>query len=360
MITDVEYMQLVNEVYDLSDYHTKKKVLLCNEAQKMTNVENIVGRLYKHIKNDVTGIDFGSIPKSKGVITNIDNFSDMVDCINSIHDLVMSYNERTTQPDVYSTAIANIQNRERLFSKAFALNIELPMMIYNITVTSIVSAISLLISASVEFVKNGHDSFNAAFDKAGYNKSKDHVLYEYLVQFNNACSKGTLDKLINGCIKNNLVATKESADVDSVNEGLLGDIAKEGIGAAVAIGANTLIGGTVGTIIMVGSLAIMLLWSMRKAIYYLLRARMSISDWFEAQATYLQINAENLKYREDDLGEDHQKKVYQKQMKWVEKFKKLSNFFALKDAKAKKEAKQDEDKEDRSYDDNDDDDGGLF
>ena len=52
MITDVEYLQLVSEAYDLSDYKTKKNVLLCNEAKKVVNIENIVGRLYNHIKNN--------------------------------------------------------------------------------------------------------------------------------------------------------------------------------------------------------------------------------------------------------------------------------------------------------------------
>ena len=32
MITDVQYMQLVNEYYDLFDYKTKKEILFCNEA----------------------------------------------------------------------------------------------------------------------------------------------------------------------------------------------------------------------------------------------------------------------------------------------------------------------------------------
>lgn len=372
MVTDVEYMQIVNEVYDLSDYHTKKEVLFCNEAKKIGNLESIVGRLYTHIKNDVLGIDFGTIPKSKGVLTKVDNYASMVDCINSVHDLVESYNESTNQIDVYSTALANIRNRERQFSKAFALDIELPMMMYNVTVTSIISSVSLLISASIEFVKNGHDSFKASFDKVGYTKTKDHVLYEYLVQFNKNCANGTIDKLIDNCIKNNLKATREASEIfdvmeEPIDEGFGRDLTKAVMGAAgtgimgVARAAGSAVmGGPVGTIIFVGAGAILLLWSMRKCIYYLLRASMSISDWFEAQATYLQINAENLKYRDDDRGDDHRKKVYQKQMKWVERFKKLSNLFALKDSKARKEAAEDEEENhNRHYDDNDGDDG-LF
>lgn len=57
MITNADYMQIVSEAYDLSDPYIKKKVIFCNEAKRQENIENIVGRLYTHIKNDVTGID---------------------------------------------------------------------------------------------------------------------------------------------------------------------------------------------------------------------------------------------------------------------------------------------------------------
>ena len=75
MITNADYMQIVSEAYDLSDPYIKKKVIFCNEAKRQENIENIVGRLYTHIKNDVTGIDFGTIPRSKGIITKIDNYN---------------------------------------------------------------------------------------------------------------------------------------------------------------------------------------------------------------------------------------------------------------------------------------------
>ena len=86
---------------------------------------------------------------------------------------------------------------------------------------------------------------------------------------------------------------------------------------------------------------------------------MKCSDWFQTQADFLQINAENLKYRDDDKGEDHQKKVYQNQMKWVERFKKIANALAITDAKARKEAEKEEQDRDRKYYDDDEDDS-LF
>ena len=95
-----------------------------------------------------------------------------------------------------------------------------------------------------------------------------------------------------------------------------------------------------------------------KAAFWIMSTSMKLSDWFEIQATYLQINAENLKYRDDRKDSDvHRKSVYQRQLKWVNRFKKLANFFALKDSKATKETEEEERRnrnqryEDDGYDD---------
>lgn len=376
MITDVEYLQLVSEAYDLSDYKTKKNVLLCNEAKKVVNIENIVGRLYNHIKNNITAIDFGTIPKSKGIFSHVENYNDIIDCINSIHELVQEYDEDTRIIDEISTAIDNIQKRERYFSKAFVLNIELPMMIYNMTVLAVISSVSLMISSSIEYIKNGHDSFSVALDKVGYSKTRDHMLYQYIVQFNHTCADRSLDKTINECIKNNVVAVKEFTEEKYLSEGIVKDVVKAGMdigitgaaakGVKYALAHAPLPLKVIAIIIAAGIAIIKLIDFLRIVAYYWMHSRMRLSDWFAIQSDYLRINAENLKYRDDDRGDDHKKAVYQSQMKWVERFKTLSNIIAVKDAKAKKEASDDNDdySRKRRYDDDDDNnsdnDGGLF
>lgn len=383
MITNADYMQIVSEAYDLSDPYIKKKVIFCNEAKRQENIENIVGRLYTHIKNDVTGIDFGTIPRSNGIITKIDNYNGLIDCINSIHDLVKSYNQPTKSVDELTTAINNIKNRERVFTKAFTLNIEFPIMLYNMTVTAIVSATSLLMSSSVEFIKNGHDSFTTSLDKVGYVKSKDHLMIEYVSQFNRNCANGTIDKLVNSCIKNNITNTNESTIVDaqnvkSVNEGIFWKDNDDGTktptaataitGVIMGAGAKYIIpaiassplGIFITAVIGAGITAVLFLFLFRKVAFFVLKTRMDISDWFEIQANYLQINAENLKYRDDPKGDDHKKKVYDAQMKWVDRFKKIANKLALTDSKARKEADDNDRNESHHYEDDESDNGGLF
>ena len=231
------------------------------------------------------------------------------------------------------------------------MNVDFPIMIYNTTVLSIVSSVSLLILTCIEYVKNGDDTFRMAFDKAAYVKTKDHVLYQDIIHFNKTCNSRLMDKMIDECIKNNAVATQEAS--------LKGIIA----GAAASYFVINLFmkkfSGYFGIIRN-------LLWIIRRCCYYFQRIKLSVHDWLTIQADFLQMNADNLKYRDDRKGSDeHRDKVYNKQMKWVERFRKAANWFALKDTKAQKDSQKDEDDEKRRPYDNDDDnnsdnDGGLF
>lgn len=369
MITNVEYMQIVNEFYDLSDYQTKRNILFCNEATKTSNIEHITNNLYNQIRADVTAIDFGSIPKSKGIVSRIDGYTNLIDCIQTIHDLLVEYNEDTRLVDEISTAIHNLQVRERIISKAFALDIEFPQIVYNSMLMACISSISLMITSSIEFIKNGHDSFSVSFDKAAYKRSANNVMFQTVQQFNRTCRDGSLDKVLDQCVKNNLTVHEAALNEDFKDDVI--DVAKSIIGGA---GATALIkkgielgknGSTVAKfgIIAVGagiafiSFVIFLRW----AIYVWCRTQMKLSDWFEAQAVLLQINAENLKYRDDPQGEEHKKKVYQKQMNWVNRFRSISNKLALKMSKAENDAEKAQAEARRTkYQEDDSNDDGLF
>lgn len=381
MISTAEYLNVINEVYDLSDDDLRKQLIFCNEAQKLSNVEHILNNLYNHIISNTTEIDFGTIPKSKGNITKIENFQQLIDCIDNIHKLILEYKDDTVIVDQISTAINNLQQRQRVFEKAFTMNIEFPVFMYNYTALSVVSCTSLLISTCIEYVKNGHGSFDEAFDKAAYTKTKDHVLYKGIVSFNQMCQNKSLDKIMDACIKNNVVAEStivcekfnlaKGVGKMAIGMGVAKDLvtsATKGSGIAATVVNAASKAGTFGKIISfigVGIASIiLLLMAIKQGIYYWKYGKMKFSDWLTIQADYLQINAENLKYRDDRKDSDeHREKVYKKQMWLVDMFKKAANFFMIKDKKAQKQA-QDEDERDRkrkpNNDQNDPDDGGLF
>lgn len=352
VINSVEYMSIMKEHYDLSDPYTRDKVILCTEAQKQTNIESLANRLYQHIRSHVDEIDFGTIPMSKGDITKIDNYENLIDCIDTIKKLIVEYGENTELVDCVATAIDNIQKRKRTFEKAFNLNIDFPMMIYNMMTLSCVSSVSILITTCVEYIKNGDDTIKTAFDKAAYHKSKDHVLFQSLRQFNMECQRIQLDKFMDGCIRTNMTKLKEAYEENPDQIFLL----KED-----AIGSVLLF---LKYIVSAKWVFDSLFFMIRRAVYYYYYKRQQIADYWTIQADFLQMNAENLKYREEFENDDERrKKIYDKQMKWVERFRKIANRFMLEDKKAQKQANDQAEREDRqrdTYDDSGESDGGMF
>ena len=368
-----DYIQMVSEAYDLSDPYTKKMVLYCNEAQRMTNIEYLTNRLYNHIKAQTDKIDFGSIPASKGDITKIQNYQNLIDCIDIMHKMLIEYNEKTDLVDSITTAMDNIQKRQRIFEKSFILNIDFPVLMYNTIVLSCVSSVSLMIATCVEYVKEGKDSFTMALDKTAYSKSKDHVLFQCINTFNKSCNDGTIDKLFKQCIKSNAV----SESTEYIEEGIIDkvkaayDIYKQvddGIKTAMPSSGVLRAAYNFAKIVLIAGAAIaairLLLVTIKNGLYYLKYFKYKFSDWLSIQADFLQMNADNLQYREDRKGSDeHRDKVRERQYKWVDRLRKLANFVALKDKKAQKDTENEdrEDKKPKPYNNEDDsDDGGLF
>lgn len=343
-----EYHEIMSENYHLEPYIIRQKLFVFSETKQQSVLENLATSLYKNILDKVDQIDFGTIPKSKGYIEKIDNYDKLIECLNTLNDLIKAYNQPTTLVDIIYSAIDNLKSRSRIFNQAFNLNIQLPIIIYNTTVIGIVSGITLLINTCVEYIKdNKSESIQIAFDKVSYRKSKDHVLFTSLSTFNDACKNNTIDKTVTCAIKNNLKAVKESYETP-LNEDILSMAA---LGGLLPIAIVTVIGVFVGLPIFIK----LVLYTIRNIAYYYFNMSQSISDYFAAQAEFLQVNAENLKYREQFKdNEAMRKKVYDKQMKWVQRFRDISNKFMIKDTKAQKDTEKQ--KEEDKYDN----DEGLF
>lgn len=357
-----EYLNIVSEFYDLSDSYTVKKVIMCNEAEKEANIEKLTVRLYNDIRNGVDEIDFGTIPLSKGDITKIDGYENLVQCIDTLSSLIKEYGQSTELVDVISTGLENIQSRKRIWEKAFALNIDIPMVLYNTMTLSIVSSVTLLITTCIEYIKNGNNTISIAFNKASYIKKKEHVLFTSLRSFNKSCANKEIDKAMTDCIKSNMVRIKESAylNEDSDFKGYVQSTWKKTDDFVKKQEPKIRIAGTIATVYFALKLVIFII---RNSAYWLMGMRQNVADYLVVQANFLQTNAENLANREKYHGtEDQRKKVYDKQMKWVDRFKRWANIFMIKDKKAEAEAKrkEQEDNKKKKYEDDEDDDGGIF
>lgn len=318
----VLFDKVLKEHFDTSNRKSIRTLLSLNEAEQNQAMIALASKLYEKIVDKVDDIDFGTIPASKGDITKIGNFQEMRECIDIINNILVHYKQDTSQVETVDKAIRNLEDSKAIWEKAYNVNCEFAITFYNTIALSIVSAVSLLISSSIDFISEpGNNSFTVSFDKIGYSKTKDKLLFQNLEKFNKAYVKGDIEKAMKTIVNSNS-ALKESCS--------------HPISESVAL---TAILAVVGAGMLVGIILVVIIPILHELTSIIYCSRQSMSEYFELQAKAVQFNAEQLKY-DYTKSEDQIKKIYDKQMKIVDKFKKLSDKFAVKMNKAETDAKR--------------------
>lgn len=286
--------------FDITDTMTRAVLLSVNEADQNAVMTSLANKLYQHIVDKVDDIDFGTIPLSKGDVTKIDNYSQLTDCINIIAEILQQYHQDTSSIETIATALQNIIDRTDMFTKAYKLNIEMPIIIYNTMVLSIVSSVSYMISACIEFIKAGdNQGFQIALDKVALSKTMNNVLFKDLARFNKICSSGEFDKAMNYVINQN---TKNLTGFDMYS---------------------------VGSVAVVLGILLLIIPLIRELIFFFYYSRCKVADYFEAQASLLTMNAYNIENNLTKDGKD-KKEIANKQKKIADKFKKIAEAIKIK------------------------------
>ncbi len=198
-----EYDKFIRENFDLSDKHTRQFIATLEDAGQEQLLNTLSSAMYDNIVAKVDEIDFGSIPMSRGDITKVEGFDKTLNCLDIIRRLVTEYKQSTGVVDVVLSAIQNVRDRKAVFIKAYTLNTELPMLLYNSTVMAIERSTSLMIATCIEYIKDPTASSpKAALNKVAYQRTMDDVMFKQLITFNNMCANGTLDKAIDIVFKN--------------------------------------------------------------------------------------------------------------------------------------------------------------
>lgn len=318
-INKKDFDAIVSENMDLQDSATLNTICSINEADRAAVLTSLTSKLYDNIVDKVDDIDFGSIATSRGDITKIENYERLLDCIELMRSIVKEYHQDTEPIDVASDAIANVRERTRLWEKCYAMNLELPIILYQSIVMACVSSISLLISTSIEFIKNTDDgTYTAALDKVAYNKTNVNLLYNNLKKFNTACKTKQIDEVVNQVISMN---------------------AKQFTGGIV-----TILGGGAAMVAIISLVVPML----RELVFFFYNAKQSVSDFFAVQADLLEVNANNVQYK-SEIPDEKKSKIADRQNKIAGKFRNVSNAFAIKMKKAQKDADDSITKEKKKY-----------
>lgn len=301
--------------FDITDDMTRSVLLAVNEADQNAVMTSLSNKLYQHIVDKVDDIDFDTIPTSNGDITKIDNYDKLVDCINIITDILNNYRQPVDNTiGVVNIALQNLIDRRDMFTKAYKLNVEMPIIIYNTIALSIVSSVSFMISSCIEFIKLPSDEgFEIAIDKAAVNKTGQNLLFIDLAKFNKMCGSGEFDRAMDFVITN------------TVSKGFTG-------GSMLAFNASSVA-------VSLG-LVLLIIPVIRELIFFFYYSRTRVADYFDSQASLLQMNAYNI---ENSLSREPKtrKEIAGKQRKVAEIFKKISNAIKIDSRTADQKSQKD-------------------
>ena len=324
-----EYTRAMNEFFDITDTETRKILLAVNEADQNKVLVSLTSKLYDNVVDKVDDIDFGEIEMTRGDIEKLPNFKTLHECLNNMARLLIEFKQDTKPVDTIAECVANLIESKHIWTKAYAVNAELPMITYNTMVLAVIEATAYMVSMCVEFIKSpSQDTMQIMIDKSALTKSKGHMLFKNIESFNSAYNKGQVEKAMMHVIDEN--AKKKNF------VGIYGGI---GVGAAV---------------VGLAGLLFCIIPVIRELIFLFYYNRVRVSDFFEVQADLLQVNAYNVENNRLDLTKEERKNISAKQMKTAEKFRKISRAIAVEtsnaESKATKEVKNEDNKKYKASD----------
>ena len=208
-----EYNQIFRENFDYSDNYTRQFIARAAVTEDGNDqlLNALSASLYDSIVSKVDEIDFGTIPLSRGDITKVEGFGKTMECLRIIRELVLQYKQDVTAVDVVLSAIQNTMDRKALFIKGYALNAELPMLLYNLIVLAIERSTSLMIATCIQFISDpSSNTPKKALDKVAYQRTMDDVMFQQLGSYNAMCNKKTIDKILDNSMK----AVKEDVEFE--------------------------------------------------------------------------------------------------------------------------------------------------
>ena len=389
-----EYNKIIREHFDISDDATRKCIVALEDGEETQLLSALSSALYDKIVDKVDQIDFGSIPISRGDITKVDGFENTVDCLNIIRSIVMEYKQDPAIVDIVLTAIENIKMRKGTFVKAYSLNVEFPMVLYNLITLAIENSVSFLIAVCIQYIKDPDtQTTEAALDKVAYNNTKDNLLFTQLNNFNKACATGDIDVALKEVMKNggkiseSLYNNEDPTDAGTIEYGnpicpKCGSnpcvcklnspfqtfdneedncpdceddhmelppsdsiasneepVSEFGIGTAIGITGAIAGAGFLG-LKAAKALVSIIIPALRSIAYFFVNSVVKFSDCLAVQSQFIEANAYKLQFSDNSKLDDKKKaKVVQKQLKVAKALKSIANKFAINDKTATKKAK---------------------
>ena len=310
-VANEQFFSIVNEYMDTYDYDTNQRLMVLDEEEQNTLILSLTNKIYQMIIDKVDEIDFGEIPKTKGDITRLSRYHEMLECIDLISKLFESYKEDPTPVRTIENAIKYIEDDKEVYAACFAGNISLGINIYNTMTLACVSSLSYMIAVCIEYIKDPNKpGLKVTMDKTGVSKVKEHLLYENLVKFNDSCRKSEIEKALRPLISNKA-------------KGFVG-IGSLLVAASIAVGTIALI--------------MTSLTMIRDCVYFFYATRARVSKYFDIQADLLEMNANELEDNASIETVGDKNKVIKRQLAIAAAFRKIADTIAIEANKSEREA----------------------
>lgn len=297
MLYENNINQFLSENMSIGKLHDRRiyNEILSEEESKVLFTDKIVATMYQLMMNKYVGIDFGTIPNSKGSIEKLKEYETITKCMDAIGEVAKQNSIVKEYYDILSESISVLIANTRDFTLGFIQENEMIQSIYNTIVVSIISGINFTITYIVDYIITPNGDFVSVVEKRKHTDSKDYVLFKNLKAFNKTASDGSLKKLFTAVLKNNQF-----------------------------IGALSI--GSIGVISIVSFIAIVPI--MRELIYFIFNLRMSMSEKIRMQSEFLELNIVELKSN-NHMSEKEKTAIIKKQRETIKKLNKMADKFEL-------------------------------
>lgn len=316
-----EFKQIVSEYMDITDYKTNTRLYNLDEAEQNTVLLSLTNKLYQMIVAKIDDVEKGDIPKSRGDITRLPKYSQLKECAKTLTDIFEQYKEDTTPVKVIENAIDNLEDNSDVFVQSYMAKVDFGIMLYESVTLAVIGSLSYMIACCIEYVKDPkNDGLTIVMDKTGVAKVKEHLLYENLVKFNEACRTNDVENAIRPLIKNR-------------TQNLFG------VGGMVLVK---------GLLIAVPTI-IALIPLIKDLVYYFFAARQRVSVYFDIQADLLEMNANELKDNPNITTDADKKSVIRKQLQVARTFRQIADKLAVEAKTAENKADKEIKKDNKKY-----------
>jgi len=231
----------------------------------------VLDKKFADVMKTAKELDYTEVSKSEGDIQKLHYYDNLAQSIYLMREIEKRTHSKMPEIDTVENALKNIESFKNDFKKAFKLQNEIVMLIYNNVVVAEIASVSFLIASCLEYVQNAQTSTYDYFIKNI--KSKDYnssILYlKNLNTFNKMCVSGDMQRITNACFAKSKKYGNSFMGVDDA----------------------TIVIGVVLTIVLIPFL--------QDIVYQVYASRIALADYLKMQSKFVEMNQAKLDYLDD-------------------------------------------------------------